>query len=110
MQFRKFTEKNEWEGETWHFWLQVDGNEAALERLGKILGEPDKGAPYQLTEEIRPESEVDALVENAEEGYLYSQNKATGVMTIPDHWTDGGEQGQEVADALYKGGVTSLLK
>jgi hypothetical protein len=98
--FMRFTEENENEGETWNFWLQVDGNEAELDKLRRLLAEVAETVewdlPYKVTGEIEPETTVDILVKYADRGYLPSHQKVVGKFTCPDTLDDE-------ADALYKG-------
>lgn len=120
MKFIKLTEENEHEGETWRFWLQVDGNETELERLYialaalKVLyddGEP--GSPFVLdsTDHAKDESYVDVLIEQADEeegGYMASDHKVTGVLRVPN-WPAPIDFGSRMERDLYKGGVAKLF-
>lgn len=107
-QFARLRETNENEGETWNFWLQVDGNEAEVSKLAALLDdlfdEEDSydEDPYDLTGDIESEQVVDVLVLYAEDGYMSSHQKITGRFTCPD---DLGECG----DKLYKGGIKSMF-
>lgn len=107
LQFVKFTEHNEWEGETWNFWLQVNGNETALAKLADALrvGVADSEPEYELASigSAVAESTVDDLIEHADdEGYMCAHNKVTGVLTVPDDLGD-------YLDKLYKGQITNLF-
>jgi hypothetical protein len=121
MKFVKLTEENEWEGETWRFWLQVDGNEDALLRLHVALdalaalyrdGEP--GSPFVLDsiDHAKDESYVDVLIEQADEeegGYMASDHKVTGVLRVPD-WPAPTDFGGRIEQDLNKGGVCELFQ
>ena len=107
LRFVKFTENNEWEGEIFTTWLQVDGNEAQLDKLCELLdeaavdeeGETDENFPYELTlrsEETLTEEHVDVLVEHAE------HTKVVGKFTCPD--TLG-----EDCRLIYKGQISELF-
>lgn len=119
MKFAKFTEKNEWEGETWRFWLQVDGNEAELTVLNATLLKvaalyDGDDPPFMLSPTYRAERYVDFLIEQAEEdedGYMASDHKITGKLTVPD-WPDPGpeEYDNAIERALYKGGIAKLFR
>ncbi len=87
--FAKFTENNEWEGEIFTTWLQVNGNEGQLDKLARVLaivsvdedGDTDDNFPYELTyygDETLPEEHVDVLVEHAE------HMKVVGTLACPD--------------------------
>lgn len=102
MRFLDFTEINDHEGETWRFWLQVDGNEEALEKLRGLIVTADIGDEYTLATEPVDESTVDSLVKYGRSGYRPFETKVTGVFTCPD---DLGEWG----DDLYKGRITGMF-
>lgn len=97
--FVKFTENNDHEGETWNFWLQVDGNEDAIAELRALIA--DQEDEYELAEETTPESEVDVLVKHTGMGYMRYENKVVGVLTLPD---------TDALDDLYKGGIKDFYK
>ncbi len=99
MQFIKFTERNNWEGEIWRFYLQVDGNEEQITKLRKLLAAYDvkPALSYSLDDKVLDEATVDALVDNSDDdGYMPAHNKVIGRFECPD---DLGER----ADELYKG-------
>lgn len=105
--FAKFTETNEWEGETWVFWLQLDGNEDELRKFGAMLSDTEVMDPdeYRLdlrSEEIVAEYIVDNLVADAESGYMDFENKVTGKFTCPE--TLGSYGGD-----LYKGQIREMF-
>lgn len=106
--FRRFTENNDWEGEVWHFWLQVQGNEVELEKFGqeleRLYGDSEPATrTYVLSEEVLPEYDVNILADNADEsGYMADQQVVEGVFTCPD--IDGTD-----AEDLYKGGIADFF-
>lgn len=103
MQFISLTEANDHEGETWRYWLQLDGNEDAIEHLRAAIAGADEEETYDLGDPVDgafPESEVDVLVKHTMCGYTTYENKVTGVLTVPDDFD---------VDLLYKGGVGSLF-
>lgn len=78
--FAKFTEYNEWEGETWHYFLPVDGNQSGLAKLERILGQYDPSQEHfelNLTDLV-PEWEVDVLVKHTDVFYRPVYTKVTG--------------------------------
>jgi hypothetical protein len=105
-EYVQFTEVNENEGETWHFWLQVNSNNAELGKLRGLLAavqeNAEEDAVYVLTENVEPESVVDKLVRYADEGYMPSHIKVSGVFTCPESL---GEYG----DGLYKGRIADYF-
>ncbi|GAA3878449.1 hypothetical protein GCM10022243_48940 [Saccharothrix violaceirubra] len=108
--FRRYVEENDWEGETWTFWLQVDGNEAGLDRLASLLADLDPSSqydtedseesPYTLADEVEPEHVVDKLVEYSDTGYMASHTKVPGRLVLPE---------ATVAETLHKGGIKDLF-
>ncbi|WP_109527287.1 MULTISPECIES: hypothetical protein [Nocardia] len=112
----RFTEYCDHEGETWAFWLQRDGNEAALNELVEIISAADDAATvaegywetaYQLLGDIEPEAVVDKLVEYGESGYLDGVNKVDGRLDVTGL---RGRDWESVFDLLYKGGIRDFFK
>lgn len=123
MKFIQFVEDNEWEGETWRFWLPVDGNEAELEKLRAVLAkieafyaDSEPGCPFRLdaSDALHDEDFVDkvcALADEDEGGYMAAHQKVYGVLTVPD-WPDPEDDGKTptIEQDLYKGGVRALFR
>jgi len=131
MNFQILIEENDWEGETWKFYIQVDGNEEAMEELSDIVS-----THSEITlGDIIPESEVDILVKHSDSGYMAYHNKVTGVLSFPDRESfemdqsiidfakaDAEEDGEEFdieafmdeefeeSKDLYKGGIFNFIK
>lgn len=108
--FVKFVENNEWEGETWTHWLQVNGNEDELTKLSNLLAELELEAdedaedpPYELVDfeqQTLSEEHVDVLVEHAGgDGTAAAHTKVVGKFVCPDSLGEGGR-------AIYKGDIT----
>ncbi|MDN5917946.1 MAG: hypothetical protein L0I76_23100 [Pseudonocardia sp.] len=99
-------ETNDHEGETWTWFLQLDGNEAEIDKLARLLRDAEEGDDefsYSLELSTRePEPIVDKIVAHAHTGYYASHNKVTGSFACPD---DLGEY----ADELYKGGIRGFF-
>jgi hypothetical protein len=95
-QYVKFTENNEWEGEEWNFWIPVTGNESAIEQVRQLIADSET---YSLSEKTFPESEVKHLVKHASDGYMASDQIASGFKTLPTKidW--------EKEDPFYKAGL-----
>lgn len=112
--FVKFTEENDWEGETWNFYLQFTGNEQNIGHffalLRTIQAQPgnQSGFPYTLTfDPPLSEEQVDTLIKHGNDGhgYMDAHQKCVGVFEIPqDLINDPTEQGLETW--LYKGQIT----
>lgn len=114
MLYVQFGEQNGHEGETWTFWLQLDGNEASLNRLRDVIAEYEEASgeesEYTLDLDVRlPERAVDVLVEHGGGGYMAYHTKVSGVLTVPDDLLQHTEYGPSL-DRLYKGGVQDLFE
>lgn len=107
MQFVKFTEHNDHEGENWNFWLQLDGNEKELNKLSDFLTKNDLEEQYDLDMTPVDEHEVDILVKHTDSGYMYYENKVTGTFTMPEYEDDGLEDSayEFANDNFYKGDI-----
>lgn len=104
MRFVPFVEKNDWEGETWTFWLQLDGNEDELVRLYELVSDNET---YELDLcDIESEEAVDRMVDRADVGYYYSDNKVSGRFICPDIDGSWATDRQEWLDnKFYKGRI-----
>lgn len=102
MRFVPFFEENEWEGETWTFWLQLDGNEDELVRLYELLSDQET---YTLDlNDVESEEAVDRIVSRAYVGYYHSDNKVTGKFVCPEN-TSGFAHSEFLDDKFYKGRI-----
>lgn len=85
-QYVCLVEHNDWEGETWHFFIPVEGNQQQLQKLYAALSEHnllDEDDGYELDlDEWHNEVEVDAAVLHAHDGYMASHNKLQGTIDI----------------------------
>lgn len=126
MKFIKFTEENEWEGETWYFYLPYDGNEVGLIRFATMIrhqaAETPSGIPYSfaIVPENTPEhifefvffdeQTVDALVAygNDDRGmYHPAHTKVEGVFVFPEDFKPKSEE--DFDSILYKGGIEDFF-
>lgn len=114
LMFVRLKEDNEWEGETWCFWLQRNGNEEALAKLGNLLDSDDALSDtftLDLTI-VNTEEEVDKLVEQAikdykeDGGYTYEHNKITGTFV----WPAEKKSAEDWAQDLNKGSIKDFFK
>lgn len=116
--YRRFVETNDNEGETWNFWLQVDGNMTALDILGDQLGKLQAliDWPFVLTADQADDREVDLLMKFGDSGYMNEHNKVDGSLSLPKIFTSTdftgvgyGDVTDEVTGLLYKGGIEKLF-
>jgi len=102
-QFFKLTERNEWENETWHFYIPINGNEKARDLIVKYIEEslePD----LEIDEELLPESTVDILVQYSDSGYLSYHNKVDGFLDL-----EVVKEELALEAPFYKGGVMDCV-
>lgn len=103
MQFVQMVETNDHEGEHWSFWLQLDGNEAAIEDLIFRIQEEDLEEQYDFTGVQADLWEVYVLLDKGNFGYGYmnQHHKVEGKLKLPN--------GFQVND-IYKGQIEDFFK
>lgn len=102
-EFIQITEHNEWEGETWKFYLVKVGNEKFIDKLKKAAEKFDEyGDRIEISDTIVPEFEVDILVKHADSKYMKSHNKVDKVL---DPKTIITKNEDKFFDCFYKGGL-----
>lgn len=101
--FTQMIEHNEHEGESWCYWLQVDGNEDALSELDQLIETEGVQEYYELTGITIYEWEVDTLINygNFGYGYMNQHHKIAGKLDISD---------EEDTDSFYKSGIKDFFK
>lgn len=90
-----FTEENEWEGETWHFYIKLTEEDA--ERFKKAL-DCESCECYTLEDENITEEEAINLSKHSRGGYMATYNYV-GDIKLPKVLDEN------VLDRLYKGGL-----
>ena len=85
----KFTEHNDNEGETWHFFIKLKGNKKKIFQIKNLLSSILKTDPYvedmyNLDETPIPESEVDILVNHSPSGHYPTFNKVIKIKELPE--------------------------
>lgn len=102
MRYAVFEEDNEWEGETWAFYIPIDDNKEELNRLLYFVDALDIDSPYSMgdADSTLSEEEVDTLINHGDAGYLPLHNKLAGKLLVPDDLRE---------DDLYKGGIEKLM-
>ena len=108
--FAKLTEDNEHEGETWHFYIPIEGNEESIGQLFEAIAVLDQDVDEQYALDLTPlpEGEVDILVKHADMGYMANHTKLAGVLTLPDDFDK--RMADEDGDLLYKGQIREYMK
>lgn len=106
--FVKLSETNDHEGETWHFYIPVEGNEEGIEELRVTLAHFADEDQYSLDLTPLPEYEVDILVKHSDCGYMHDHNKLEGVLTLPSDFAERMDDDDE--DPLYKGEIKAYMK
>jgi hypothetical protein len=110
MEFVKFTEENDWEGETWRFYLQLEGNEEALDELTLLVEKMENWGEESYSLDLDPleEEEVDILVKHSDSGYMDYHQKVEGFLEIPDNANELSEE--DLFSLFYKGGIRKLFE
>lgn len=100
--FTQMIEHNEHEGESWSFWLQVDGNQDALNELWDLIESEGEEDTYEFTDDTVYEWELQTLLShgNFGHGYMNQHHKIEGKLVLP--------QGFQVDD-IYKGEIKKLF-
>lgn len=103
MRFAQMLEHNQHEGETWCFWLELDGNEEAIDWLVDQIEAEDLEEEYEFTGVVVYEPDVDVLIEYGNFGYNYmsQHHKVTGKLTFPEGFQ---------VDDIYKGSIKDFFK
>lgn len=107
--FYKLSEHNGWEGETWHFYIPVDGNEDSWAELQKVYEQYKGENTYVFHQTPIPENEVDILVKHTDSGYMAIQNKVVGKLDILKIKSIT-KNDLDDEEPLYKGGVRRLME
>lgn len=111
--YLRFTEINEHEGETWRFYIPVEGNQDAIDRLSRVLEAHDLTETFKFNATPAPESVVDTIVAEALEdyeengGYRPARVELEGRLVLPDQLEEA--EYIDVVNLLYKGGIEDLM-
>lgn len=107
-EYVKLTEHNEWEGETWHFYIPIAGNEDAIDMLQVALEGIDRDQ-FQLVAAPISENDVDLLVKHGgDTDYMAAHNKLEGRLVLTEEIL--APLGTGDLDPLYKGRITDHMK
>lgn len=101
--FTQMIEHNEHEGESWSFWLQLDGNEVVIDELMTLIENEGLEDEYEFTGKTIYEFDVDTMVNHGNFGYGYmnQHHKIAGTITL--------DNGFQVND-IYKGQIEDFFK
>lgn len=103
MKYMMFTENNEWEGETWNFFIPIEGNEAVIEKIRKLIR---GNSAYELGEPVWTQSEVEKLLRKpSRTDYINEFNLVSAVNDLPDtiDW-------ERDNDPFYKGKAFKVVE
>lgn len=81
-----FTENNDWEGESWNFYIPMTTDQA--KNIKKIVNKYDDAyGVYEMDDEtVYTEKMVDKLVKKGQEGYMWSNNKCEPLTDEQYQW------------------------
>lgn len=103
----RFTEHNEHEGETWNFYIDVEENEEAIDRLRSVFGKLQVDEEFELYDDI-PLKEVKILVKHSRSGYMKFENHLDGKLLLPDDFEEFNEN--DFTRYFYKGGIRQCME
>lgn len=101
--FTQIIEHNEPEGESWSYWLQVEGNQEALNALFDAIEREGLEDEYEITEQTIYEWELEPVIRYGNFGYGYMQqhHKFSGKLTLPEDFHP---------NILYKGQIEGYFE
>jgi hypothetical protein len=102
-----FEERNQWERETWKFYIPVKGNEDAIKQLRQVISRDERFACFSLSKEIMDGDEVDLRVGRSASGYMNYHNRLSGTLNVA---ALKAVKGEDRFQALYKGGIRNFVK
>lgn len=99
MRLLKFTERNDWEGETWNFYVWMDSDTES--RMRTIL-ELEGAEPYSLSENEFTKEKVEKLMNRKSRSTYMDDHNLCGVLHLPEiiRFPDN--------DPFYKGGIEKM--
>jgi hypothetical protein len=99
--YYRFTEVNDWEGETWHFYIPMTQSEFDIVKDAITSTDPDN--PYRLANRAYTEVEVDKLIKDIPDdcGYMNAHNKCGNIT--PETLETIKTYNPEDEDVFYKG-------
>jgi hypothetical protein len=113
-----FIEVNDWEGETWNFYIPVAGNEEAVallkEQLARVVAvdtNHESEHPYSISDKLRTSSQITTLTRFDDHcSYMAGHNLLEGTLTLPP-FPKGLTQktAQDWEGQFYKGGITNFI-
>jgi len=107
MNYFKFTEHNDWEGESWNFYIPIEGNTIPIQDLKTFIKNFSFEDMYEIDDKPYTEEEVTILCDNTESGYMDFHNCLSGKLIVPFLKV---EDCHIVDDPFYKGGIENLME
>ena len=108
MNYFRFTEHNDNEGETWHFFIPKTENAVAVGNLKIFLEKNNLEDEYVISDKLFSENEVEVLCDNTDSGYMDFNNQLSGKLTLPEFVMH--KDGYIEDDPLYKGGIANFME
>lgn len=105
MGYIPFIEYSDIDGETWKFYIPVEGNEEALDALREHIVDDDEASEFFEVADVEPlsEADVDDLVDGDGRG---TQHRLEGVFDANDLLELGGG---ELREALHGGRIRDYV-
>jgi hypothetical protein len=110
-----FEEMNDWEGETWHFYIPVKGNEEAVvllrENIEKVCKALDiEECSFIIHKETYAKKEIDIASKFDECTYMGGHNILKGRLEVPPFPDSVNERIDDYFDPFYKGGIRDMMR
>lgn len=98
-EYIRFTEQNDHEGETWHFYIPIKGNEKKIAKIRELIANEYAEDFYAIADKVYEETRVRILVEESDSGYMAQHNLVRKIAKLPNKvdW--------ESEDPFYKGAL-----
>jgi len=105
MEYITFIESNDWENQTWNFYVPTKDNKTAIKELKRLLEERGDMDNFRLDEKKLKEEEVNKLVRNSGgTHYMNDHTKLDGVFDISQLLAH-----RDIFVVLCKGGIRDFM-
>lgn len=109
--YKMLTEENDHEGETWHHFIPLDGNQQAIDRIWELLNSEDSEVePFTLKDQTYTEEQVRLLCAQEDTtSYMSTYTRLEGVLVLPSDISDKNCTKVVLEECLYKGGIRAWV-
>lgn len=108
--FIVFEENNDYEGETWRFYITLKGNEDAVSAIEDLIGSVDEYGDYYNISILKKLHRY-TIDKTAMAGYMPSASVIDGTLDIGKLKKAAADfTNSAIEDPLYKGGITEFFR